>query len=257
MRKVSVKNMTVFMLRMSWRSFLMFPLSNATSFVVMTAGLPLAVSWLGLDERWAPLPVALVADVPNILVVNNELPARDLAAFTAHAKANPGKLSYGSTGIGSSMHLAAELFSRETGAQMVHVPYNAPGVATTNLIAGDLQLMFQLVPGIAVKGEAMERAAARGYATATDLADYLVRKGVPFRDAHEAVAHAVKHASQARVGLAELSLATLQGFHPAIASDVHGVLTLRGSLASRKVAGGTAPEQARLEIARHRARLGK
>jgi argininosuccinate lyase len=113
------------------------------------------------------------------------------------------------------------------------------------------------VPGIVVKGEAMERAAARGYATATDLADYLVRKGVPFRDAHEAVAHAVKHAMQAGVGLAELSLATLQGFHPGIASDVHGVLTLRGSLASRKVAGGTAPEQARLEIARHRARLGK
>ena len=100
------------------------------------------------------VPVALVADVPNILVVNNDLPARDLAEFVRHAKANPGKLSYGSTGIGSSMHLAAELFSREAGAQMVHVPYNAPGQATTNLIAGDLQLMFQLVPGIAgqVKG---------------------------------------------------------------------------------------------------------
>ena len=108
-----------------------------------------------------------------------------------------------------------------------------------------------------VKAEAMERAAARGYATATDLADYLVRKGVPFRDAHEVVAHAVKHAIQAGVGLADLPLATLQGFHPGIASDVHGVLTLRGSLASRKVAGGTAPEQVRAEIARHRARLGK
>ena len=111
--------------------------------------------------------------------------------------------------------------------------------------------------GITVKAEAMERAAARGYATATDLADYLVRKGVPFRDAHEAVAHAVKHAIQAGVGLADVPLATLQGFHPGIASDVHGVLTLRGSLASRKVAGGTAPEQVRAEIARHRARLGK
>ena len=128
---------------------------------------------------------------------------------------------------------------------------------TVDTVKDTLRIFIELVPGIVVKSEAMERAAARGYATATDLADYLVRKGVPFRDAHEAVAHAVKHASQAGVGLAELSLATLQGFHPGIASDVHGVLTLRGSLASRKVAGGTAPEQARLEIARHRARLGK
>jgi tripartite-type tricarboxylate transporter receptor subunit TctC len=115
---------------------------------------PALYKTLGFDAQKDFVPVALVADVPNILVVNNDLPAKDLAAFTGHARANPGKLSYGSTGIGSSMHLAAELFSRETGAQMVHVPYNAPGVATTNLIAGDLQLMFQLIPGIAgqVKG---------------------------------------------------------------------------------------------------------
>ena len=108
----------------------------------------------GFDALQDFAPVLLVADVPNILVVNNELPARDLAEFTRYAQANPGKLSYGSTGIGSSMHLAGELFSREAGARMLHVPYNSPGQATTNLIAGDLQLMFQLVPGIAgqVKG---------------------------------------------------------------------------------------------------------
>ncbi len=109
---------------------------------------------MGYDAQKDFAPVLLVADVPNILVVNNDLPAKNLAEFSRYAKANPGKLNYGSTGIGSSMHLAGELFSRETGVQMVHVPYNAPGVATTNLIAGDLQLMFQLVPGIAgqVKG---------------------------------------------------------------------------------------------------------
>ncbi|MBK7061949.1 MAG: tripartite tricarboxylate transporter substrate binding protein [Rubrivivax sp.] len=95
------------------------------------------------------VPVLLLADVPNILVINNELPAKDLAEFTRYAKANPGKLNFGSTGIGSSMHLAGELFMRESGAQMQHVPYNAPGTATTNLIAGDIQLMFQLIPGIA------------------------------------------------------------------------------------------------------------
>jgi tripartite-type tricarboxylate transporter receptor subunit TctC len=90
----------------------------------------------------------LVADVPNILVVNNDLPTKDLAEFVGYAKANPGKLNFGSTGIGSSMHLAGELFMRETGAQMVHVPYNAPGTATTDLVGGRIQLMFQLIPGI-------------------------------------------------------------------------------------------------------------
>jgi tripartite-type tricarboxylate transporter receptor subunit TctC len=108
----------------------------------------------GFDAIKDFVPVGLVADVPNILVVNNDLPAKDLAEFTRYAKANPGKLSYGSTGIGSSMHLAGELFAREAGTPMLHVPYNSPGQATTNLIAGDLQLMFQLIPGIAgqVKG---------------------------------------------------------------------------------------------------------
>lgn len=104
---------------------------------------------LTFDPQKDFVPIVLIADVPNILVVNNDLPAKDLADFTRYAKANPGKLNYGSTGQGSSMHLAAELFSRETGAQLVHVPYNAPGTATTNLIAGDIQLMFQLIPGIA------------------------------------------------------------------------------------------------------------
>ena len=128
---------------------------------------------------------------------------------------------------------------------------------TVDTLKDTLRIFCELVPGIAVKAEAMERAAAKGYATATDLADYLVKKGVPFRDAHEAVAHAVKQAIHGGVGLADLPLATLQRFHPGIASDVHGVLTLRGSLASRNVEGGTAPEQVRAEIARHRARLGK
>ncbi len=104
---------------------------------------------LSFDAQKDFVPILLVADVPNILVVNNDVPAHDLAEFARYAKANPGKLNFGSTGIGSSMHLAGELYMRETGAQMVHVPYNAPGTATTNLIAGEIQLMFQLIPGIA------------------------------------------------------------------------------------------------------------
>jgi argininosuccinate lyase len=120
-----------------------------------------------------------------------------------------------------------------------------------------LRIFCELVPGIEVKAEAMEAAAARGYATATDLADYLVKKGVPFRDAHEAVARAVRHAIQQGAALGDLPLAVLQGFHPAIVSDVHGVLTLRGSIGSRTSEGGTAPERVKGEIARHRARLGR
>ena len=118
-----------------------------------------------------------------------------------------------------------------------------------------LHIFCELVAGITVKPEAMERAALRGHATATDLADYLVKKGLPFRDAHETVARAVKRAIESGVDLAELPLETLQSFNPAIDADVHAVLTLRGSLEARNGVGGSAPEQVRAQVARHRARL--
>lgn len=94
-------------------------------------------------------PIAVLATVPLVLVVNPALPVKTVAELLAYAKANPGKLNFGSTGIGSSMHLAGELFMVETGTKMVHVPYNAPATATTNMMANDIQLMFQLIPGIA------------------------------------------------------------------------------------------------------------
>ncbi len=109
--------------------------------------------------------------------------------------------------------------------------------------------------GITVNAPAMEAAARKGYATATDLADYLVKKGLPFRDAHETVAHAVKAATEHACDLSELPLAVLQGFHPAIEKDVYDVLSLRGSLNARGTLGGTAPAQVRAQVARHRARL--
>ena len=110
--------------------------------------------------------------------------------------------------------------------------------------------------GITVNAVAMEEAARKGYATATDLADYLVKKGLPFRDAHETVAHAVKAAQSHACDLSELPLAVLQGFHPAIEKDVYDVLSLRGSLNARNTLGGTAPAQVLAQIERHRARLG-
>ena len=109
--------------------------------------------------------------------------------------------------------------------------------------------------GITVKPAAMESAALKGYATATDLADYLVKKGLPFRDAHETVAHAVKAAIAHQVDLSELPLQVLQGFNASIEKDVYDVLSLRGSLNARNILGGTAPTQVRAQIARHRARL--
>jgi argininosuccinate lyase len=109
--------------------------------------------------------------------------------------------------------------------------------------------------GITVNAEAMLAATKKGYATATDLADYLVKKGLPFRDAHEVVAHAVKTAQTQNLDLSELPLATLQQFNPAIQADVFECLSLVGSLNARNTLGGTAPIQVRQQIARHHARL--
>jgi len=127
---------------------------------------------------------------------------------------------------------------------------------TVDTLKDTLRIFAEMVGGITVKPEAMERAALRGYATATDLADYLVKKGLPFRDAHETVAHAVKAAISRQIDLSELPLETLQQFHPSIEKDVFDALTLRGSLQARKVLGGTAPEQVRVQIERHWERLG-
>ncbi|MFZ9572771.1 MAG: argininosuccinate lyase [Limnohabitans sp.] len=109
--------------------------------------------------------------------------------------------------------------------------------------------------GLQVNPNAMEAAAQKGYATATDLADYLVKKGLPFRDAHEIVAHAVKAASSHPCDLSELPLTVLQGFHPSIGEDVYPVLSLRGSLEARNTLGGTAPSQVQAQIQRHHQRL--
>jgi len=109
--------------------------------------------------------------------------------------------------------------------------------------------------GITVNAQAMEDAAKKGFATATDLADYLVKKGLPFRDAHETVAHAVKAAASHNCDLSELPLNVLQGFHASIEKDVYDCLSLHGSLNARDTLGGTAPVQVRAQIARHHQRF--
>jgi len=123
-------------------------------------------------------------------------------------------------------------------------------------VRGSLKVMADMVPGIAFHREAMRAAASAGYATATDLADYLVRKGVPFREAHAVVGGAVQACIDRGCDLAELDLATLQGFSEAIGDDVYQVLTLDGSVAARDHIGGTAPDQVRAAVRRARERLG-
>jgi argininosuccinate lyase len=127
---------------------------------------------------------------------------------------------------------------------------------TVDTLRDTLRIFAELVAGLVVKPEAMAAAALRGHATATDLADYLAKKGLPFRDAHEAVAHAVRQAIDRGQGLHELTLADLRTIHPAIDEDVHAVLSLRGSLEARSVAGGTAPSQVLSQVRLHRERLG-
>ena len=115
-----------------------------------------------------------------------------------------------------------------------------------------LAVFIELVSGIRVNAGAMRAAAEEGFATATDLADYLVKKGLAFRDAHEAAARAVRFAEGSRRRLEQLSLDELRRFSPGIGKDVYGVLTLEGSVAARSHVGGTAPAQVRAAIRRAR-----
>ena len=116
---------------------------------------------------------------------------------------------------------------------------------TADTVRDTLTIFVDMAAGIRVKADAMRAAALQGFATATDLADYLVKRGVPFRDAHEAVAHAVRECENQGCDLSDLTVAQLKSFHPAIDSDVHQVLTLEGSVQARHHIGGTAPDRVR------------
>jgi tripartite-type tricarboxylate transporter receptor subunit TctC len=93
------------------------------------------------------VPVVQIADVPNVLVVHNDVPATTLEEFVAYAKKNPGKLSYGSTGVGTSSHLSSYMLSQRSGADTLHVPYKGSG-ALNDLLAGRLQFMFATIPSV-------------------------------------------------------------------------------------------------------------
>lgn len=120
---------------------------------------------------------------------------------------------------------------------------------TIDTLTDTLRIFADMAGGITVKPEAMRAAALQGYATATDLADYLVKKGLPFRDAHEAVALAVRACVDRNCDLSDLTLEELRKFSSLIEQDIFSVLTLEGSVAARDHIGGTAPNQVRAAIA--------
>jgi len=126
---------------------------------------------------------------------------------------------------------------------------------TVDQVRGCLKVYADMIPAIKPRREKMRAAALKGFATATDLADYLVRRGIPFRDAHEAVGKAVALGVAKGCDLAQLSLPELQSFSEVIGEDVYDVLTLEGSLAARDHVGGTAPRQVRAAIERARERI--
>ena len=128
---------------------------------------------------------------------------------------------------------------------------------TIDTVKDCLRAFADMIPAIKAKPDNMREAASRGYSTATDLADYLVRNGIPFRDAHEIVGKSVAFAIGKGVDLAELSLEELQQFSSAISNDIFDVLTLEGSIAARDHLGGTAPNQVKQAVAKAKAEITK
>ena len=126
---------------------------------------------------------------------------------------------------------------------------------TIDTVRDSLTAVAGMLPGMTVNAQRMRDAARAGFATATDLADYLVRRGLPFRDAHEVVGRAVRQGVASARDLAEFTLDELRAFSPLIEADVFAVLTLEGSVAARDHLGGTAPAQVRAAAGRARARL--
>ena len=128
---------------------------------------------------------------------------------------------------------------------------------TIDTVKDCLRAFADMIPALETKKDNMYRAAKQGFSTATDLADYLVRKGIPFRDAHEVVGKAVAYGIKHKRDLSELALDEMKSFSPKIEKDVFKCLTLEGSVAARNHIGGTAPKQVRAAIARAKKDLAK
>lgn len=171
-------------------------------------------------------------------------------------KKNPdvAELARGKTGrvVGHLMALLTLMKSQPLAYNKDNQEDKEPLFDSVDTLRDTLAIFIEMVPGIEIHPDAMRRAAAQGHATATDLADYLVRKGLPFRDAHEVVARAVQHAEQAGTDLAQMTLTELRRFSDRIEKNVFAVLSLEGSAAARSHIGGTAPAQVLIQVRRGR-----
>lgn len=195
---------------------------------------------------------------PNIAFI--DLPDRFCTGSSIMPqKKNPDvpELARGKTGrvVGHLMGLLMLMKAQPLAYNKDNQEDKEPLFDTVDTITDSLRIYIDLIAGIMVREERMREAAGRGYATATDLADYLVRKGMAFRDAHEAVALAVREADREGIDLSALSLERLKEFSNLIEDDVYQVLSLEGSLAARNHVGGTAPAAVLAAIARHQKRL--
>jgi argininosuccinate lyase len=157
--------------------------------------------------------------------------------------------------VGSLMTLLTLMKAQPLAYNRDNQEDKAPLFDAVDTLKASLAVFADMIAKLIPVPRAMRAALAEGHATATDLADYLVRQGVPFRDAHEAVARAVREAERRGTDLSRLPLATLKRFSPKIGADVKRVLTPEGSVAARDHIGGTAPAQVRKAAARARKRL--
>ncbi|WP_085314265.1 argininosuccinate lyase [Derxia lacustris] len=175
-------------------------------------------------------------------------------------KKNPDvpELARGKTGrvVGHLMGLVVLMKGQPLAYNKDNQEDKEPLFDTADTLVDTLTIFADMAAGIRVKPDAMRAAALQGFATATDLADYLVKRGLPFRDAHEAVARAVKACVDRGCDLSDLSVEELRAFSALVGDDAKAVLTLEGSVAARDHVGGTAPNQVRAQIAAARARLG-
>jgi len=160
---------------------------------------------------------------------------------------------------GKSGRVFGHLFSLLTLMKSQPLAYNKdnqedkePLFDVVDTLQGSLRAFADMIPAIESRKEEMREAALRGFSTATDLADYLVRKGIPFRDSHEIVGKSVAYGVETNKDLGEMTLEELQQFSDEITEDVFEVLTLEGSVSARDHIGGTAPNQVRAAVQRAR-----
>ena len=175
-------------------------------------------------------------------------------------KRNPdvAELARGKTGriVGHLMALITLMKGQPLAYNKDNQEDKEPLFDTVDTLTATLAIYADMLRGLTVNRQRMREAALEGFSTATDLADYLVNKGLPFRDAHEVVAQAVRFAAGVGRDLSALSLAELKRFSALVGEDVFAVLTLEGSLQSRKHIGGTAPDAVRAAVAQGRTSLG-